>query len=309
MRKVIQSAGIFFLFTTVLFLMSSCNKEISASGSTSSSTNTTPTTSTSSTIAVALDSTRTDSVYILQQCSSGYFRDSIAASSLPDSILSYLANSYPGNSFRSAYIIKASAGNVGGYVVIISFNGKPVGLLFDSAGNFQRVLEQREHGDINGRGWHHGGRFQDRDGDQSDSIALSALPGAVSTYMTSNYPSDTLIRAYRNSDSSILVISKNNGLFANLFTSAGVFVKRVALAPQEFIFSQPVAQNIAQDSLPSNVLSYLSTTYPNYVFETASSIWTAGQLGGYAVVIDANNTKYAVWFDVTGKMVATIILW
>ncbi len=309
MRKVIQSAGIFFLFATVMFLMSSCNKEMSASGSTSSSTNTTPTTSTSSTIAVTLDSTGMDSVYILQQCSSGYFRDSIAASALPDSILNYLANSYPGNSFRSAYVIKDSAGTVGGYVVVISFNDKPVGLLFDAAGNFQRVLEQREHGDINGRGWHHGGRFQDRDGDQRDSIALAALPGAVNTYMTSNYPSDTLIRAYRNSDSSILVISKNNGLFANLFTSAGVFVKRVALAPQEFLFSQPVAQNIAQDSLPSNVLSYLLTTYPNYVFETASSIWTAGQLRGYAVVIDANNTKYAVWFDVTGKMGAAVILW
>src|SRR5450432_4472859 len=232
MRKAIQSGSFILLISTLIFSIASCNKELSGTSSTGTTTSTTTTTSTSATIAVASDSTGTDSVYILQQCSRGYFRDSIAASALPDSVTSYLANNYAGYLFKTAFEIKDSAGTVGGYVVIISFNGKPVGLLFDASGNFKQVLEQRERGDINGAGWHHGGRFGNRDGSQRDSVALSALPVAITSYMSSNFPLDTLIRAYQNRDSSMLVISKNNGIFADLFTSSGIFIKRVPLTPQ-----------------------------------------------------------------------------
>jgi hypothetical protein len=308
MRKAIQSGSFILLISTFIFSVISCNKELSGTSSAGTTTSTT-TTSTSATIAVASDSTGTDSVYILQQCSRGYFRDSIAASTLPDSVLNYLTNNYPGYSFKLGFEIKDSAGAIGGYVVIISFNGKPVGLLFDASGNFNKVLEQREQGDISGDGWHHGGRFDDRDGKHRDTIALSSLPAAISSYMSANYASDTLIRAYQNRDSSILVISKNDGLFATLFTSSGVFVKRVSLAPHDFSFDHPVVQNILQDSLPSADLNYLTTTYPNYVFETALSVSVNGQLQGYAVVIDANNTKYAVWFDAAGNVISTVTVW
>jgi hypothetical protein len=309
MRKAIQSGSFILLISTLIFSIASCNKELSGTSSTGTTTSTTTTTSTSATIAVASDSTGTDSVYILQQCSRGYFRDSIAASALPDSVLSYLTNNYAGYNFKTAFEIKDSAGTVGGYVVIVSFNGKPVGLLFDAAGNFQKVLEQRETGDINGDGWHHGGRFDDRDGKHRDTIALSSLPSAVSSYMSTNYPSDTLIRVYQNRDSSILVISKDDGLFATLFTSAGVFVKRVSLVPHVLLFNPPVVQNIAQDSLPSGDLTYLANTYPNYVFETALSVTVSNQLQGYTVIIDANNTKYAIWFDASGNVIATVTVW
>ena len=209
MRRAIHSGSFILLFASVLFSMLSCNREMSSTSSINSSGNTT-TTSTSATIEVAADSTGADSVYILQQCNPRFFRDSIAASALPDSVLSYLANNYPGYGFQRGYVIKDSAGTVGGYVVIISFNGKPVGLLFNASGNFQKVQEQRERGDINGDGWHHGGRFGDRDGSHRDTIALLVLPVTISSYIASNYPSDTLLRAYQNRDSSVLVISKNN---------------------------------------------------------------------------------------------------
>jgi hypothetical protein len=282
---------------------------LSGTSSTGTTASSTTTTSTSATIAVASDSSGTDSVYILQQCNRGYYRDSIAASALPDSVTSYLTSNYAGYLFKAAFEIKDSAGTIGGYVVIISFNGKPVGLLFDATGNFQKVLEQREQGDISGDGWHHGGRFDDRDGKHRDTIALSSLPSAVSSYLSSNYPSDTLIRAYRNEDSSLLVISKDDGLFATLFTSSGVFVKRVSLSPQGFSFHQPVIKNISQDSLPSVDLTYLTNTYPNYVFESALSVTVNNQLQGYNVIIDANNTKYAIWFDASGNVIATVTVW
>jgi hypothetical protein len=171
------------------------------------------------------------------------------------------------------------------------------------------VLEQRESGDLDGDGWHHGGRFQDRDGSHRDTVALSSLPSSVSSYLSANYPSDTLLRAYQNRDSSWLVITKDDGLFANLFASDGTFIKRVSLTPTGISSNNPVIQNITQDSLPSAASSMLSTVFPNYVFESAVSITVNGQLQGYALVIDANNTKYGVWLDASGNLIAALPIW
>jgi hypothetical protein len=307
MRKAIFSGSFILLISALFFSIASCNKEMSASGNGS---NTGPaTTPTSLTIAVASDSAGTDSVYILQPCSRGYFRDSIASASLPDSILNYFTNNYSGYQFKKAFEIKDSAGDVGGYVVIIGFNGKPVGLLFDSNGHFQTVLEQRERGDIDGAGWHHGGRFDDRDGRHRDTLAISSLPTTIASYFSANFPSDTLLRAFRNRDSSILVITKDDGLFANLFSSAGVFIKRVTLGPQEIKFTPLQIQNIGQDSLPSADQAYLEKTYPDYVFETALSVSVNNQILRYGVLLDANNTKYVIWFDAVGNVIATLTVW
>jgi hypothetical protein len=194
-------------------------------------------------------------------------------------------------------------------VVIVSYNGKPVGLLFGASGKFQHVLEQREGCDLEGKGWHEGGRFCDRDGLHRDTIALDALPSLIGSYMTSNYPADSLLRAYENRDSSILVISKHNGLIATLFSSSGIFAKRVSLMPYGLSVNPPVLQNIAQDSLPAAGLNFLFTTFPNYVFESAVSITVNGQFQGYDVVIDANNTKYAVWLNASGHLVVILPIW
>ena len=43
---------------------------------------------------------------------------------------------------------KIQSGNITGYVVIIQFDGNPVGLKFDASGNFILVLEQREGRDL-----------------------------------------------------------------------------------------------------------------------------------------------------------------
>jgi hypothetical protein len=306
MRKAIHSIS-FILLATAIFAIVSCRKETSATNG--SNTEAVTTSATSSTIAVATDSSGGDSVFILQQCDHGYFRDSISFPALPDSITAYLNSNYAGYGFVKAYEIKDSAGTIGGYVLIISFNGKPVGLLFDAAGKFQRVLEQRERGDMQGEGWHHGGRFDDRDGLHRDTVALSALPSSITAYLASNEPSDTLVRAYLDKDSSWLVITKNNGLFANIFNSSGEFVKRVSLTPSGLSYSTPVLQNVSKDSLPVSSLSFLTTTFPNYVFESAVSLTVNGQLQGFVVVIDANNTKYSTWFDASGNLVAILPIW
>jgi hypothetical protein len=171
-----------------------------------------------------------------------------------------------------------------------------VGLLFDANGNFIRVLEQREKGDLNGPGYHHGGRFEDRDGRGRDTIALASLPVSVLTYLTTNYASDTLVKAFINRDSTYIILSKNNGVFATVFGASGSFIVRVQLYRK-----QGSCTTVEQSALPATILSYLNRTYPNYVFKKAFSVSQSETIKGYVVFIDANNTKYAVGFDASGN--------
>jgi hypothetical protein len=283
-----------------VFVLASCQKsnELAATSDTSTS-------STSSTIAVAATQSSSatarvmDSVYVVQPCPRGGHRDSIAQSALPSGVSSYISTNYNGANFSKAFAIKDASSVVAGYVVIIYYNDKPVALQFDSTGAFVKVLEQREKGDLDGNGWHLGGRFEHRDGKGRDSIALSALPSAISAYFAANYASDTLLKAFKGKDNSIVVISKNNGLYATVFTTTGSFVSRNALPSK-----QGNIQGIELSALPSTAANYLSQTYPNYVFEKAFAVSQNGSVKGYVVIIDANNTKYAVAFDASGNFLA-----
>lgn len=285
-----------FCALSIASIIVSCNKnDVSNSGASSISA--------SNTIAVAASSTSgvagtTDSIYLVQPCQRHEHRDSIAESALLSSITSYLSSNYGGYIFAKAFALENSSSAITGYVVVIYYNNNPVGLQFDSSGNFVKVLEQREKGDLDGPGFHHGGRFEHRDGLHRDTIAFSALPSAITSYFAANYPTDTLVKAFQNRDSSIIVLSKNNGVYATVFTSAGVFIKRDQLPTEH-----GTIQNIDLAALPSVAANYLAQTYPNYVFEKAFSFSLNGTLKGYVVIIDANNTKYAVEFDASGNFV------
>lgn len=168
-------------------------------------------------------------------------------------------------------------------------------------GAFVKVLEQREGHDLNGYGWHHGGAFDDRDGMRRDTVALSSLPSAITAYFGSNYAQDTLVRAYKNRDSSIVVLSTNNGAFATVFDANGAFIKRVELPAH---VGHP--NSVELSALPSATQTYLAATYPNYVFKHAFEIMQDGTLQGYAVFIDANATKYAIAFDASGNFIKAV---
>lgn len=252
----------------------------------------------SATMAAGTPANGTDSVYLMQACKRGERRESLTQASLPGAVTDYVESNYAGATFHKAFAIKNKAAVVAGYIVIVYFNDKPVGLLFDSAGAFVKVLEQREKRDINGAGHHHGGRFEHRDGRQRDTVAISALPSAVTSYFVTNHAGDTLVKAFRTRDNNLVVLSKNNGVFATVFTANNSFVKREQLP------SKPGRhESIDLSQLPSAAAGYLSQTYPNYVFKKAFSFSQNGAVKGYVVLIDANNTKYAVEFDAAGKFV------
>ena len=276
---------------TLAFFITSCQKEGVTNNKDSSASATIAVAATASGVTAAADS-----IYILQDCGRGGSRDSIAQSSLPSTVGTYVDANYAGATFDKAFTTKNSSGTLTGYVVIIYYNDKPVGLLFDVSGTFVKVLEQRERDDLNGPGHHRGGRFEHRDGLHRDTIAIAALPSAIINYFAANYATDTLVRAFKGKDNSIVVISKNGGLYATVFNGNNIFVKREQLPTRS-----GSCQSIEQSALPSAATNYLAQTYPNFVFDKAFSISNNGIIVGYAVVIDANNTKYAILFDASGN--------
>ena len=288
-----------FSMLSFIALFASCKKENSAE----TSSVTTASAAALKAIAVGVSVTSNDSIYVIGTCARDHHLDSASFTSLPSTVTDYLTANYAGYTFQKAFTDKDSSGNTSGYVVIIQFNGNPVGLKFDAAGTFIKVLEQREGHDLSGKGWHEGGCFDDRDGRHRDTIDLASLPPGIISYFTTNYDQDTLVKAYKGRDSSYIVYSINNGAFATVFDAAGSFIERVELKDHTGNFTA-----INQVDLPASIQSYLSSTYPNYVFKQAFSVSENGTLSGYVVCLDANGTRYAVQFDASGNLVKAITL-
>lgn len=295
--------------------LTACQKEFGIKNNPTPTNTNLTTTTTSATIAVAAtgststsggaisNGSSSDSVYVMHTCERGHRRDSIALSALPASVQAYLSTNYPGNTFIKAFAVKDTTGTIKGYVAIVRFNDKPVAIQFAADGSFVKVLEQREKNDLEGEGWHNGGRFEDRDGKCKDTLALYDLPASVKSYMSTTYPGDTLVKAFKTREGAYIVFSKNNGAFVSVFNPNGGFEKRVALPAVECEL-----ENMPLAALPGAIQSYLTTTYPNYVFNKADKLKVNGTVKGYLVVINANNTRYAIAFDAGGNFVAVKVI-
>lgn len=259
----------------------------------------------SSTSALGSNSGASDSLYAMGACKKGFKKTPIELAALSSTISSYLNTNYAGFTFQKAFQISNQiTAAIDNYVVVIQFNAKPVALKFDAAGAFVNVLELREGRNMKGRGgWHAGGFFDHRDGKQRDTLAISAIPSAIRTYMSTTYSTDTLVHAFVNRDQSIVVISKNVNYFATAFSASNTFLKRHLLPA-----FPGKGMSIAASALPAVSTTYLTATYPNYVFKKAFEIKVNGTIKGYLVLIDANLTKYAVHFDAAGAFVKAVTI-
>lgn len=239
-----------------------------------------------------------DSVYAVGACSKEHRRKPVLATTLPSALTDYLTANYEGFTFIKAFEVTPKiATNLDSYFVAIKFNGKPVALKFDNSGMFIKVLELREGRDMKKPGGQHlGGFFEHRDGKQRDSISLTLLPQTIKQYFIANYPQDTLKGAWLNKDASVVVISKNGKFFGTAFKWNGTFINRIELP-----LFHGKDKEITEVALPANVLSYLTETYPNYIFKKAFLDKDRETTKGYLVLIDANLTKYAVVFSATGE--------
>lgn len=285
---------------------SSCTKDAAntATNATTTAANSALATAVASTGSIAIASISlsgsTDSLYLVGCMGKRDKKDTVAFSALPATVGTYLTANYAGYTLKKAFSVKDSAGTLLNYIVAIQFNGNPVGLKFAADGTFVSVLEQRIGDDLkHGRRFHEGGPFGDRNGRPRDTIALSAIPTAVSAYFTANYAADTLLHAFVTHDSTYVLISKNNGLYATVITPTASLVKRALIDNHRGKIA-----SVTEAALPAPATTYLTTTYAGYVFNKAFSISKAGVIQSYDVFITVNNTKYVVAFDAAGTFVA-----
>jgi len=285
------------LVLAVMFGLASCQKE-SGSKTATATTLTSSTIASTGAIAISLASGTTDTVYVVGCFGHHDKKDSVAFSALPTAIGTYLTANYSGYTFKKAYAITDSAKTVINYIVVIKYNNALVGLKFTAAGVFVSTLEQRGGHDLIGQGWHHGGPFDNRDGKHRDTIALTALPAAVTSYFKTTYPTDTLLHASITPDSAYALVSKNNGLFVTVIKASGTLIKRTQIDKHVGTHVAVTAAN-----LPAAITTYLTATYPGYVFDKAFSHSESGVIKGYDVEITSNSTKYVIVFTAAGAFV------
>jgi len=307
--KILKNISLGMALTIILGLLNSCSKSLVNPSNSNNTGSNIQASSTSIAIgklsasATGSSSTAGDSIYLVNCFSPHSKKDSISFSSLPNSVSTYLSTNYSGYVFQKAFKVSDSLGNLVNYIVIIKFNNNYLGLKFSSTGLFVSVLEQRGKADMEGPGFHLGGPFQDRDGHHPDTLALSALPSTIKSFFTNNYPKDTLIHAAITRDSNYVLLSKNIYLYATLVSSSGKLINRLQITPHFYSHA-----TVLQANLPSNILAYLTKTYPGYVFNMAYSESNSGTIMEYDVFITSNSTKFLIDFDGSGNFIKSISL-
>jgi len=302
----IKSIQLGLALIAAIGMLGSCKKELSVPPSSLSEEKNGNAISASTPISVALNgfgNSLSDSIYVMYSADGELFRDEIPAITLPAAVQQYQTENYQQNDQLSAYTLSDKDGNLKSYVSIIRYNERPVALEYNFVGTFKKVLEQREWADLDNEGWHIGGLFEDRDGNNRDVVNLNLLPDEIKNYMTNNYPDDIIVRAFQTKEEAIIVISKNNGGFANVFNKNLELQKHLSICD-----ANCQLEDIEKSNFSTNLLKTLSNTFPNYIFDYADKMNVNGVSMGNLIFINANNTRYAVTVDVNGNILSNKVV-
>lgn len=129
--------------------------------------------------------------------------DVIDPATLPAAVTDYLKATYAGYTIVRAEVSKDAAGTVTGYEVSISVNNQAYELEFDGAGKFLR--QETEGGQDNGD--KNNGDMNDGDHNDGMTIAQTALPAPITTYLDTNYKGYTFVSASVEKDKAGTVVN------------------------------------------------------------------------------------------------------
>lgn len=176
-----------FFFLLANFVFYACQKN-DVAGSSSDNDNVDTENIAVATVATATGgNTNKDSVYLMQAYGRKQQCHKIAKANLPPAISTHLAANYAGATFSAAFVITNPLSNVAAYIVMILYNNKPVGLRFDSNGNFLKVVDQRTKRHLSGIGYRLGGQLEHRGGKGRDTFSTNDLPFAVADHLAILY--------------------------------------------------------------------------------------------------------------------------
>lgn len=214
--------------------------------------------------AVSVDADSAVNAARLGSDTTGFFcRDSLTridVATLPATVTSYISTSYAGATVN--YAAKDDAGN---FLVAITQNSVRKALLFNADGTFNRELSLRGRG---GKG--HGGHGRG-DRDSLTAVAVSALPAAITSYITTNYASATITAAALDATRGYFVmITQNSQRQTLLFNADGTFVQAVVRGLKGNYTA------VAASALPAAITSYITTNYAGATIRAAGTN-TTGQ--------------------------------
>lgn len=155
---------------------------------------------------------------------------------------------------------------------------------------------------------------------KKDTVAFSALPSAIGTYLTANYSGYTFVKAYKITDSLkvvinyIVVVKYNGNIIGIKFTATGTFVSVLEqkdgadLGGKGWHEGGPFCDRggiqrdtIALTAIPSTVSAYFTKTYPEdtllHAFKTPDSTY---------VLISKNTALYATNISSTGLLISRL---
>ena len=136
---------------------------------------------------------------------------SINVATLPSTIITYINTNYAG-----AIIKFAGKDDKGQTVVGLSVGTVETGLLFDATGKFVQKLEN----------YHNKAKLTE--------VAVTALPAAVTAYITKNYAGYTIKKAGKDADGNLLIgLDNGTGHKVLKFDSAGNFKEELQIPPHE----------------------------------------------------------------------------
>ena len=185
----------------------------------------------------------------------------IAPTALPSATIEYLKQNYPSN-----VVIKAEI-YTNGYEVTLDTKVK---LEFDSKGIFREVSGNS-------------------DDSESNHIPVSGLPAAIQTYVTANYPGQTIIKAEKEGGNIEIVLS--NGVKLE-FDSNGKFIE---VSGSSDLDDDSVSNHILVSGLPAAIQTYVTANYPG------QTIIKAEKEGGKIEIVLSNGVKLE--FDSSGKFI------
>jgi hypothetical protein len=221
----------------------------------------------------------------------------ITADQLPAAATTYLTNDYTGYTLVQAVKGTDRMGATF-YAVVIEQKSVRYHLHFDANGAF-----------VASKGGHGPGM---NDANET-TITADALPAAITTYLTTTYPSGyTLVQAEQAADSAGVVIyyetviTSGGKAFQLNFDPAGNVLKGGGGkgGPGGPGGGKPMGTSLTATQLPPTVTTYLTTNYTGYTFGQAYQATTRDGVTVYAVMITQNSNKYFLLFDANGAFVS-----
>lgn len=229
----------------------------------------------------------------------------IAVSSLPVAVTTYITTNYAG-----ATIKDARQNAKGEYLVAITVNSTIKVLSFKADGTFVKELTARPAKDDS---THHAGP------NSLTTVAVSSLPTAITTYITTNYAGATIKEAAKDATGNYLVgILVNSNVKVLSFKADGTFLKAVGGKPMAgdstnhhkptpgdtTHHTQPGSTTVAVSSLPAAIGTYISTNY------SGATIERAGQEGtnkDYVVsILTADKKRVLLLFGSDGTFIKVL---